>query len=305
MFNLPLLQDFPSDTFFTEAPDWTWLIIFYFFIGGIAGGAAFIGGMLDIWGAPEDRPIARIAHLISAPLVVIGGLLLTIDLNRPERFWHNLFESERGWPIFKWWSPISFGTWLVALLGLFATLVFIGVLAELGYLPKGLTALRQGGLGKALSVIAGLLGICFCGYTGLLLSATNRPLWGDTTLLGLLFLLSGVSAASAVLLLVAYRRGHPATKEWLGRMDAWSSILELAVVIVMAISISSVFEEVFDNGWGILLVVGFLIAGVLVPLVLHGWPRLLGPASTLTAASLVLIGGFVLRMGVIMASERA
>jgi formate-dependent nitrite reductase membrane component NrfD len=304
MFSLALLQDFPSDTFFTKSPDWTWLIIIYFFLGGIAGGSAFLGGLLDLWGAEVDRPIARIAHLLAAPLVAIGGILLVIDLNRPERFWHNMFESENGTPIFKWWSPISFGTWTLGAFGLFATIVFVGVLAEIGYLPKGLAALRQGGLGKTLSFLSGILGIFLCGYTGLLLTVTNRPFWGDTTLLGLLFLLSGVSAAAALLLLIANRRGHPASIEWLGRMDFWSSIIELAVVIVIAASINSVVRDVFDNWWGVLILVGFVLAGVLVPMVLHGWPQILGRSAIPIAAVLVIFGSFFLRCGVIMASER-
>jgi protein NrfD len=304
MFSLAPLQDFPSDTFFTKPPDWTWLIIIYFFLGGIAGGASFLGGILDIWGAEADRPIARIAHLIAAPLIAVGGILLVFDLNRPERFWHNLFQSENGTPIFKWWSPISFGTWTVGAFSVFAIIVFIGVLAEIGYLPKGLAALRRGSLGKTLSFITGILGVFLCGYTGLLLTVTNRPLWGDTTLLGILFLLSGVSSAAALLLLISFRRGHRASTEWLGQMDFWSSIIELAVVIVFAVSVSSVLREVLDNWWGILLLVGFVIAGVLIPTILHGWPRILGPSAIPIAAILVIFGSFFLRWGVIMASER-
>jgi protein NrfD len=303
MFNLPLL-DVPSDTFYTTAPDWGWSIIFYFFLGGIAGGLAFIGALLDIWGAPADRPIARIAHLVALPLIVASGILLIFDLQRSEWFWHNLVKSQTNGLIFKWWSPISFGTWIVTAFGLFATLAFIGVLAETGILPKSLKALREGTLGRIVSVCSGILGISLCGYTGLLLSATNRPIWGDTSLLGLLFLLSSISAAASLLLLIATRRGHPASIEWLGQMDFWSSLIELAVVVVIAISISSVLREALDNRWGVLLLIGFVIAGVLIPAVLHGWPRILGRAAVPIAAILVLFGSFFLRWGVIMASER-
>jgi hypothetical protein len=30
--------DIPSSTWFTTAPHWKWLIVFYFFFGGLAGG---------------------------------------------------------------------------------------------------------------------------------------------------------------------------------------------------------------------------------------------------------------------------
>ena len=36
-----------SDTFFSGAPHWTWFIIPYFFIGGLAGGAYFLAALLD------------------------------------------------------------------------------------------------------------------------------------------------------------------------------------------------------------------------------------------------------------------
>ena len=40
----------PSDTWFSKAPEWGWLIVVYFFLGGIAGGAAFLSGLLDLFG---------------------------------------------------------------------------------------------------------------------------------------------------------------------------------------------------------------------------------------------------------------
>ena len=48
-----------SDTFFSGAPHWTWLIILYFFVGGIAGGACFLAAVVDWFGGPEDRPVVR------------------------------------------------------------------------------------------------------------------------------------------------------------------------------------------------------------------------------------------------------
>src|SRR5256885_10155419 len=52
------------------------------------------------------------------------------------------------------------------------------------------TLFRSGLLGVLVAVLGGLLGFFVAGYTGVLLSVTNRPIWGDTTLLGLVFLIS-------------------------------------------------------------------------------------------------------------------
>ena len=300
---LPALLQ-PSDTFFTRSPHWSWPIALYFFLGGIAGGAAFLAALLDLFGSPADRPAARFGHLIAAPLMAICGLLLIVDLNRPERFWHMIIQSEDGGPMFKWWAPISAGVWGVGLFGLVSGIVFLGVAAELGWLPEASRPLREGTLGKVLSAASGVLGLFVAGYTGVLLADTNRPLWADTTLLGLLFLLSGVSAAAGVMTLLAWRRAHPGTINWLGNMDVWSSVLELIVLVVLVVSLGSVAEEVLGNGWGVLLAVG-VFAGILVPLVLHVRPRLLGALSVPSAAVLVIAGSFVLRLVMVMASEAA
>src|SRR5881409_2407939 len=83
-----------SDTFFSGAPHWTWFIIPYFFVGGLAGGAYFLAAVLDWFGRPEDRPVVRTGYDIAAVGAILSGLLLTIDLGRPLRFWHMLFQSE-------------------------------------------------------------------------------------------------------------------------------------------------------------------------------------------------------------------
>ncbi|CAA9518298.1 MAG: hypothetical protein AVDCRST_MAG73-33 [uncultured Thermomicrobiales bacterium] len=305
MTNLLPWATVPSDTFYTHAPDWTWLIVVYFFVGGIAGGSAFLGALLDLFGSRADRPVARIGHLIAAPLMPICGVLLIWDLNRPERFWHMMIQSETGFPMFKYWSPISFGAWGVGLFSIFSGLVFLGVLAEMGILPGALRSLHEGTLGRVLTALSGLSGIFVAGYTGMLLADTNRPLWGDTTLLGVLFLFSGVSAAAALMTILGLRRGHPATVHWLGRMDFYSSLLELVVLVVLLISLGAVAREVLGNGWGVLLGIGVILAGILVPMAIHWRPRLLGRMSVPSAAALVLLGSFLLRTVIVMASEGA
>ena len=57
----------PSDTFVTASPEWGWLVIFYFFFGGIAGGSYAIAALIHLFGAPEDRPLARIGYYIAFP----------------------------------------------------------------------------------------------------------------------------------------------------------------------------------------------------------------------------------------------
>src|SRR5438105_15768379 len=72
-------------TFFTEPPHWRWLIILYFFFGGLAGGCYVLASMLDLMGRPSDRPLGRLGYLLAFPIVVVCGVLITA-LGRPPGF---------------------------------------------------------------------------------------------------------------------------------------------------------------------------------------------------------------------------
>src|SRR5207245_556055 len=118
-----------SDTFFSGAPHWTWFIIVYFFVGGIAGGACFLAVLSALGGMAEE------GRLRNPALRAVGG------------------------------------------------------------------AVRGGsGLAKVVGGVAGLLGIFIAGYTGVLLSVTNRPIWADSPWLGALFIASGASTGAAALI---------------------------------------------------------------------------------------------------------
>src|SRR5262249_35526148 len=104
----------PSSTYFTVSPGWGWLITLYFFFCGLAGGAYFLAALIDFFGQPEDRPLARLGYYISFPCILMSGVLLVVDLYRPWRFWHMLMESNTFQPMFKYWSPMYTGSrWLL------------------------------------------------------------------------------------------------------------------------------------------------------------------------------------------------
>ena len=88
-------------------PHWGGYIVWYFYLGGIAAGAYAVAAMAAIFGGEADRRATRPAHYIAFPLIAVCGAVLTVDLNRPERFWHMLIQSETFRPMFKWWSPMS------------------------------------------------------------------------------------------------------------------------------------------------------------------------------------------------------
>src|SRR5262250_3757042 len=139
----------------TVAPEWEWLLVWYFFLGGLAAGLYFMAALIELVGSERDRAMAKIAYYCAFPLAVVCGVLLILDLGRPERFWHMLIQSETGRPMFKWWSPMSVGSWGLSVFGAFSLVSFLGVLAEDRWIRLGdaglarMVALRRGWPGKA------------------------------------------------------------------------------------------------------------------------------------------------------------
>jgi protein NrfD len=291
-----------SDTFFSGAPHWTWFIIPYFFIGGLAGGAYFLAAVLEWFGRPDDRPVVRTGYNVAAVGAIASAVLLTIDLGRPLRFWHMVFQSENfPTPMFKLWSPISFGAWAILLFGLSSVLSALGSRAAEGRLQNrvlravGGAVGEGGGVGKLVAGIGGLIGLFIAGYTGVLLSVTNRPIWADSPWLGALFVASGASTGAATLILLAPARGAAQQSlAWLNTFDRNALLVELLVLILFLVSLGAV-NRVWLSFWGFLLVVGVIGLGIVWPLRLHSRPA--------QAARLVLLGGFLLRLATMLASE--
>jgi protein NrfD len=287
------------DTFFSAPPHWHWLIVFYFFIGGLAGGSYFLAVVMDIFGGGRHRAAARLGYLVAFPAAVACGVLLTLDLHRPERFWHMLIQSDTGRLMFKAYSPMSVGAWALLAFGFFSLLSFLAARSEGGGTYASLRP--PGPLGIAVSVLGGFFGVFLAAYTGVLLSVTNRPIWADTTLLGLVLLISGASTSAALLMLLAGsgpEREETATA--LARFDRWMLLLELVVLVALVASLG-VVARAWLNAWGGLLVLGVVGAGIVVPLVLQGRGHAIRHGAL--ASLLVLLGGFLLRVVVILSAE--
>ena len=291
-----------SSTFFTASPHWRWLILVYFFLGGLAGGSYFLATLLDLFGRGRDRRLVHLGYLIAFPLVCVCGVVLTVDLGRPERFWHMLVQSESFRPILKTYSPMSTGAWALFLFGGCASLSFAAVLAERGWL--GWPLLRRlsspAFAGRLVTVIGTLLGFYVAGYTGVLLAVTNRPIWADTTLLGLTFLISAASTSAALLILLGSWGGASDDSiEALERFDASVLVLEAVVLAALIASLGRI-AVVWLNGWAFLLAV-MVLGGIALPLYLRlrgrGARRAIGPA-------LVLLGGLILRAVIIFSSDQ-
>src|SRR6266851_9449116 len=242
-----------SSTFFTVSPHWRWFITAYFFLGGLAGGIYFVTAMMHLFAKSPDRRMVRLGYLMPFPLVSLCGLLLTVDLGRPERFWHMLVQSETLRPMLKTYSPMSSGAWVILLFSGCAFVSFAGAVAERGWPRWALLrhASPEAPFGRLVSGLGAILGLYLAGYTGVLLSVTNRPIWADTTLLGLTFLISAASTSAALLILLgSFGGGSRVGIRALERLDASVLILEALAIAALIASLGRV-AMVWLNGWGL------------------------------------------------------
>jgi formate-dependent nitrite reductase membrane component NrfD len=167
------------------------MIVWYFFLGGIAGGAYFTAAIADIFGEPSDKRVARIGYFIALPLVAACGLLLIADLGVPTRFLNMM-------RVFKFWDPMSIGAWAVGVFGLFT---FASAALSLSSSPER-DRLRRG-----ISLVGMFFGFFLASYTGVLLSSSALPFWSDARLMGALFLASGASTGMAAISLILFLTG--------------------------------------------------------------------------------------------------
>ena len=79
-------------------------------------------------------------------------------------------------------------------------------------------------------------------------------------------------------------------------------LLELAALILVAVTLGPV-AVIWLNVWGILLVVGVVLLGILIPLALYLRSGTGAHPLANAAAILVLVGGLLLRVVVVMSSQ--
>ena len=291
---------------FVAPPQWEWYIVWYFFLGGIAGGAYVIGTLLRLFGSARDEGAARIAFLISFPAMVICPILLTLDLGRPVRFWHMMVNSRTLELNFKYWSPMSVGAWMLFIFGAFATVSFVEAATLRGWLrhplAQGITRLLSGGFGRLFMVVGALFGLFIAGYTGVLLSVSNQPIWSDTWTLGGLFLASGLSVSVASIALLSHMwREAGDTEIKLVRADRIFIVLELALIAALFVTLGAMSGKLLLGRY--LLLWLLVLAGTVLPLLLELRSSMGRPAFSVLAAFLVLLGGLALRMVVVFAAQ--
>jgi len=290
---------------FVQPPHWEYWIALYFFTAGISGGTYAIATMLRLWGTPRDESTVRIAFMWSFPLAVACAIFLTVDLGQPLRFWHMLVNTTPGAAglNFKYWSPISIGSWALLLFSLFAFVSFLEVLGK-----RGTDRTVSGGM-IVWNVLGSIVALFLCSYTGVVLSVSNQPVWSDSYSIGGLFVASALSASAAFLAwLSRYRTDDAlATESRLELADGYFVLLELIMVLSFFYTLSLAGELWRETaipwiiGW-VLILASFvpplmrLVSGRRVRYTASGGAA----ASTNVVAGASALGAVVVILGVLI-----
>lgn len=286
---------------------WHWQIPLYLFLGGLAAGILFFAALYTIMGKEKEMPttVKWAAFLVPFALV-IGLFALFLDLKHKLYFW-------QLYTIVRLESPMSWGAWVLMLITPLSFAWAASYLREL--VPSWdwrfdfLRAFEKWFIQNrkyiawVIIVLSVVLGI----YTGILLSAFNaRPLW-NTSLLGPLFLVSGLSTGVAAIM---WMSKNMTERTLLSKIDLILIGIELFFIVHLfmgflaspAVQIEA--AHLFLGGqftvsfWVFVVILGLIFPAVLEFLELRGIhiPRFL-------PSFLILFGGFMFRFIMVEAGQ--
>lgn len=294
----------------SQAPNWEWYFIaLYFFVGGTAAGAYFIGSLVELFGAARYRTISKTAFYIAFPLVLLCPIFLIGDLGQPLRFTNLMFNPSAGGLYVNWNSPVSFGSWALLVFGVMAFLSFLDNLVQDGKLKFAPLANFYNRRPRMLySIIGSLAGFFIAGYTGVLLNLTARPLWAATDpLLGALFIASGASSgAAAIALVMGVRKMLKGdTYERLESFDRIVMVVELLLIIAAVVIAGRFAAPLMSGMYAVMFWGGAVLLGIVVPFALNWNASRRGRAGSMVTltALLVLLGGVLLRISLVQAGQ--
>jgi formate-dependent nitrite reductase membrane component NrfD len=177
-----------------KSPVWTPEVPIYFFAGGLAGASAGLAFAARLTG---NERLARVATGNAAAGIAVSPVLLISDLGVRSRFLNML-------RVFKLSSPMSVGSWILAVEGGMVTLA--AAHEFLGWFPKPLARVAE--------ALAALFGMPLATYTAALIANTAVPAWHEGRH-ELPFAFAGgsaMAAGSAAAILTHGRAGAPARR---------------------------------------------------------------------------------------------
>jgi len=286
---------------------WHWHIPLYLFLGGLAAGILFFAALYTILGKEKEYPTAvKIAPFLTPVLLSIGLLALLLDLNHKLYFW-------RLYTVIRLESPMSWGAWTLMVVTplsiIWCALNIKAIFPDWDWKYKWIYDVDaffrkyMKTISWTMLISSLILGV----YTGILFSAFNaRPLW-NTSILGPLFLTSGLSTGAAAIILLSK---NPHERHSMARIDLMLIGIELFLIVHMFMGFLASTQVHIDAAslflggpyttpfWLFVVTLGLAVPALLEFLEIRGFkmPAFIAPA-------LVIFGGLVFRFVIAYAGQ--
>lgn len=286
---------------------WEWQIPVYLFLGGLVAGMMIISGYFIFSGRTKNTQCSCfLIPMIALIGISLGMFALFLDLEHKWHVW-------RFYTTFQLTSPMSWGSWILLLvypLLILNALIRIPDRFQERYPKAELFAKRLTShpfvvkmIGVMSMIVGGLLGM----YTGVLLSSFGaRPAW-NSSMLWILFLVSGLSSAAAFIHMVAREREE---RELLAKADNGFLVFELFIFMLLLIGFLSSSQVHIDAA--MLFISGpfaavfwvFVIGiGIVIPLIIQILAVNHKINHTPVAPIMVMLGGLLLRFVIVSAGQ--
>jgi len=301
--------------------NWGLPVIGYLFLAGAGAGAVTVSASVTLrkGGFGETRfAIARYGALVGPLPVMLGTFLIVFELGQP-------FRSLNLYKLINL-SPMSIGSWLLAVFIILCTLYAASFLPEKARPGGPLAKIRRG-----LAWICLPFGIGVAVYTGILLGAMpSRPFW-NSPVIPAIFLFSALSGGVASIVLAGALFRKPAAPEWEKDYENSSYLLTASDALLLSGELIAIFlflmfahltvgdvrhavDSILPGGrlaavfWGGVVLVGILIPFLvelflIVPKLVYGRAFRGSRHIEIALALAVLIGGFALRYVIVIAGQ--
>jgi len=296
---------------------------------GVSYGGALVSAVLRLTNARWRAPITRMAEAMALVSLVVGGSFAIIHLGRPERIWQLITNPQAASPIV--WDVIAISTYLAATL-IFLYLPLIPDLAiardRLGPSASRLrrafyrlaaaswsgTPEQRQRLNWSVGAIAVLiipLAITVHSVLAWAFSMTSRPGW-HSTIFGPYFVIGALYSGVALVIVVvaAFRKAYR-LEPYIG-LPHFVSLARIMAVLG-AVYLYFTFSEMLTTGYvrtreeaSIVAVLlegsfapafwGFLVGGILIPIVLSLVPAARKVRYLVLAATLAVAGMWLKRL---------
>ncbi|MBU4342442.1 MAG: polysulfide reductase NrfD [Candidatus Omnitrophica bacterium] len=266
-----------------------WMIVSYFFLGGLAAGAYFFSVAANYW-IKEFKSLAKTAAILTPIALAIGLAFLLLDLGQPFRSWRIFLH-------FNPTSAISYGIW-------FLNIFFILSLVYAWFTSRG-----ENEKAKKFAYLGLPFGLLVAIYTGVLLAqAPGKALW-HSALLPVLFLIGGVISGIALVMLVSSGAAEKAVSVKVGRLLVGLLLVELGLILTELIILANGDAEaimtvkvILTGQYSFLFWIVEILLGAIIPIFILFKTEVSSRAQAV-AAMLILVGIFAMRFIIVVGGQ--